>query len=176
MTYEFKIEEYNPEWGEWFAQLRKYFDNYLSNLVICIEHVGSTAIPNMVAKPIIDIDIVIKKEYWKEVKTKLEERGYIHQGDLGIEEREAFKLLNEELKQSLPPHHLYVCNEDSKELKCHIIFRDFLRNNPKELNKLCKIKNKLYKKISDNKEAYIEGKDLAVKQILRKALKEQDNV
>jgi GrpB-like predicted nucleotidyltransferase (UPF0157 family) len=176
MTYEFGIEEYSSEWKEWFTQLRKYFESYLSDLVICIEHIGSTAIPNMVAKPIIDMDIVIKEENFGEVKSKLEEIGYIHQGDLGIEEREAFKLINEELKQSLPPHHLYVCDDSSKELKRHIIFREFLKDNPKELNKLCKIKNKLFKEFSNDKEAYIEGKDFAVKQILKKAMKEQDNV
>ncbi len=176
MSYEFKIEEYNPEWEEWFAQLRKYFENHLSNLVIRIEHVGSTSIPNMVAKPIIDMDIVIEEGSFKEVKIKLEEIGYFHQGDLGIEEREAFKLLNEDLKQSLPPHHLYVCSQDSKELKRHLIFREFLRNNPKELNKFCIIKNKLYKKFPNDIEAYIEGKDFAVKRIIRKALIEQANI
>ncbi len=62
------------------------------------------------------------------------------------------------------------------ELKRHIIFRDFLQNNPEELNKLRKIKNKLYKKFPNDRDAYIEGKDLAVKRILREALKEQDNV
>ncbi|MFW9851375.1 MAG: GrpB family protein [Candidatus Thorarchaeota archaeon] len=176
MTYEFKIEEYDPEWKEWFTQLRKYFEYYLSNLIIRIEHVGSTAIPNMVAKPIIDMDIVIKKENFNEIKTKLEEMGYSHQGDLGVEEREAFKLLNDELKQSLLPHHLYVCNQDSKELKRHIIFREFLRNNPKEANEFCRIKRELYKRFSNNKEAYIEAKDSTVKEILRKALKQHANV
>jgi len=176
MTYEFKIEEYNPEWKKWFTQLKEYFENYLSDLIIHIEHVGSTAIPNMVAKPIIDMDIVIKEGSFDEIKSKLKEIGYFHQGDLGIEEREAFKLLNEELKYSLPPHHLYVCNEDSKELKRHITFRDFLRTNKKELNEFCQIKRKLFNKYPNDREAYIEAKDSVVKEILRKALKDHYNV
>ncbi len=108
MSYEFKVEEYNLEWNDWFEQLKTYFENYLSNLVICIEHVGSTAIPNMVAKPIIDMDIVIKEESFNEVKAKLEEIGYLHQGDLGIKEREAFKLLNEKLNLYLLTISMFV--------------------------------------------------------------------
>lgn len=176
MSYDFKIEEYNPEWKEWFNQLRRYFEEQLNVLITRIEHVGSTAIPNMVAKPIVDMDIVIKEGCFNEIKVKLEEIGYIHQGDLGIEEREAFKLLNDELKQSLPPHHLYVCKQDSEELKRHIIFRDFLRKNPKEATNFSIMKRELYKKFSNDKDAYIEAKDSMVKKILKKALKEQVNI
>ncbi len=172
MSYEFKIEEYNPEWSEWFSQLKVYFEQYLSGLIIRIEHIGSTAVPNIVAKPIVDMDIVLEEENFDKVKNKLEELGYIHQGDLGIEERDAFKLLDNNVKQSLPPHHLYVCKKESKELKKHIIFREYLKRNSKAMNEYSKTKRELYKKYADNKEAYIEGKDSKVKVLLRKALKE----
>ena len=130
----------------------------------------------MVAKPIIDMDIVIEEARFDEIRSKLEEKGYLHQGDLGIEVREAFKLLNEELKKSLPPHHLYVCKDDSKELKRHIAFREFLRNNPKEVDEFSRIKRELYKRFPNDKDTYVEAKDSTIKEILRKALKHHTNV
>jgi len=130
----------------------------------------------MVAKPIIEMDIVIEEARFDEIRSKLEEKGYLHQGDLGIEVREAFKLLNEELKKSLPPHHLYVCKDDSKELKRHIAFREFLRNNPKEVDEFSRIKRELYKRFPNDKDTYVEAKDSTIKEILRKALKHHTNV
>lgn len=170
MSYEFKIEEYNPEWKEWFILLRAYFFEQLANLIIDIEHIGSTSVPKMAAKPIIDMDIVIEERNFEPVKKKLEELGYLHQGDLGIQEREAFKLLNQELKSILPPHHLYVCNEESRELHRHKKFRDFLIQNPKYRDCYSKIKKDLYIKYPENREAYIEEKDEIVSKIVRKAL------
>jgi len=172
MSYEFKVEEYNHDWVKWFIQLKTYFEKYLSNLIIRVEHVGSTAVPYMVAKPIIDMDLVIEEFNFNKVNTKLEELGYTHQGNLGVEEREAFKLLNDDLKQTLPPHHLYVCKKESIELKRHITFREFLKRNPKEREDYSKIKRNLYQKFVNDKESYIEGKDLTIKAILAKALEE----
>ena len=174
MSYEFKVEEYDFIWINWFNQLKTYFEKQLSDLVLRIEHVGSTAVPGMVAKPIIDLDLVIEETIFNQIRIKLEQLGYIHQGDLGIEEREAFKLLNEGLKQSLPPHHLYVCKEDSIELKRHIALREFLKRNSKERKEYSEIKRKLYKKFKDDKESYIEGKDSIIKGILSKVLEDMD--
>ena len=174
MSYEFKVEEYNSAWNDWFHQLRTFFEKQLFDLILRIEHVGSTAVPGMVAKPIIDLDLVIEEFNFNQIRTKLEEFGYIHQGDLGIEEREAFKLLNDELKQSLPPHHLYVCKKESIELKRHIVFREFLRRNSKEREEYSKIKKSLFKRFKDDRESYIEGKDSTIRTILSKALENLD--
>ena len=87
---------------------------------ISIEHVGSTSIPGMKAKPIIDIDVVVQDEaQFLSVKEDLEKIGYIHKGDLGISGREVFDEDNVSIKIA---HHLYVCKKDNPELLRHIAF------------------------------------------------------
>lgn len=164
------VEEYNPEWEIWFEQLNSYFKEKLGPLVIRIEHVGSTSIPGTVAKPIIDFDIVIDMSTFDEVRSNLESLGYVHQGNLGIPEREAFVLTDQKLKDDLPPHHLYVCDIKSKELRRHIVFRDYLRSHPDDTAKYSEIKVQLVKKHSGDRTQYIDGKDSLVRELLEKAL------
>ena len=110
------VESYNPEWSSWFEKLSDFLQSGLREYAVRIEHVGSTAVPGMIAKPIIDIDVVIQKSHFEKTKTCLEEIGYSHLGDLGIAEREAFDLVDIELRRQFPPHHLYVC--DTEILHC----------------------------------------------------------
>jgi len=165
-----KLEEYNPEWISWFETIRLFFESKLKPYLIRVEHVGSTSIPGMVAKPIIDFDIVIRISDFEEIRRRLENEGYVHQGDLGIPEREAFAHENEDLKNQLPPHHLYVCDINSRELHRHIMFRDYLRQHPDDATEYSKIKLYLVKKHSGDRESYIQGKDEIVQSILERAL------
>ncbi len=164
------VAKYNPDWVSWSEQLCSFFEPKLIPYVIRFEHVGSTAIPGMVAKPIIDFDIVIQIADFNEIRSRLETIGYVHQGNLGIPEREAFALENLELKVRLPPHHLYVCNLHSKELHCHVAFRDYLREHPAEAKEYSEIKLSLVDKYGGDRESYIEGKEQLVREILDRAL------
>jgi GrpB-like predicted nucleotidyltransferase (UPF0157 family) len=164
------VEKYNPEWASWFEKLSTFFQSKLDPHVVRIEHVGSTSIPGMIAKPIIDFDIVILMSDFDEVRSRLEMIGYVHEGDLGIPKREAFALTNLKLKEELPPHHLYVCDINNKELHRHIAFRDYLRSHPDDVTKYSEIKVQLVKKHSGDRTLYIDGKDHLVKVLLEKAL------
>lgn len=164
------VEDFNPDWASWFAKLSSYFKDRLGPKVIRIEHVGSTSIPRMVAKPIIDFDIVIHISDFKEIKSKLEVIGYVHQGDLGIPGREAFVLRNIELIEQLPPHHLYICDINSTELHRHIAFRDYLCKHPEDARKYSEIKVRLVRDHSGDRELYMQGKDSLVREILGRAL------
>ena len=119
---------YDEQWKNDFLQIKAELTNVLGQLAIEIEHVGSTSVQGLSAKPIIDIDVVIK-EYneLKNVISALEKIGYQHEGNLGIAGREAFQY---DGKEHLRKHHLYVCPEDSPELKRHIAFRDYLQTHP----------------------------------------------
>jgi GrpB-like predicted nucleotidyltransferase (UPF0157 family) len=165
------LEEYRPEWSKWFERLCSFLDCKLDPHVIRIEHVGSTSIQGMIAKPIIDFDIVIRISDFDEIRNRLEVIGYSHQGDLGIPEREAFVLTNDELKEQLPPHHLHVCDINSKELHRHIAFRDYLREHPEDAGKYSELKIHLVNEHSGDRELYIQGKDCLVREILEKALR-----
>ncbi len=101
--------EYNPFWAVLFDELHACFAKNCGDLLAGIEHVGSTSVPGLPAKPVIDIDLVLKSpSRFSETKARLESLGYEHRGNLGIPERESFK----EPSDSPFRHNLYVCNPD----------------------------------------------------------------
>ena len=122
------VVPYDPAWKSAFCEIKKELESAIGDLVIGIEHVGSTSVEGMAAKPCIDVDVIIQdNSVLDSVIKRLEKIGYIHEGNLGIPDREAFQYFN---KPHLQKHHLYVCPMQSQELYHHITFRDFLRNNP----------------------------------------------
>ena len=97
---------YDENWPAEFEKIKSELEAALMGAAISIEHVGSTAVKGLYAKPIIDIDIVIEGDMFSVVRDRLKSIGYEHEGDLGIPTREAFKYLD---KKHLMEHHLYVC-------------------------------------------------------------------
>ena len=122
------------------------------------------------AKPIIDIDIVIGPGTLAKIKGQLEVLGYVHQGDLGIPEREAFDLVDAKAKGLLPEHHLYVCEEGVWELRKHLAFRNFLRKHPEWRERLSRLKQELCVKHDNDRQAYISGKADMVDEITKLAM------
>ena len=85
------VQPYSREWEQNFLDIRNEIQDAIGELALRIEHVGSTAVPGLSAKPIIDIDVVIKDDSALDaVVSKLRAIGYMHEGDLGIAGREAF--------------------------------------------------------------------------------------
>ena len=75
------VEKYNPEWPKWFEEIKAFLGEKVSQVCIQIEHVGSTSVPGMTAKPIIDLILVIDSQDFVEIKALLAERGYYHEGE-----------------------------------------------------------------------------------------------
>ncbi len=122
------VMEYDPCWPQAFRRIRQELEIGLGDVILSVEHVGSTSVPGLAAKPIIDLDVVVSDHASLETVIKgLERIGYEHEGDLGIAGREAFRY---EQKPHLYKHHLYVCRDSSRELHRHISFRDYLRTHP----------------------------------------------
>ena len=129
---------YDKAWKVAFEEIRLELEAALENLIIGIEHVGSTSVEGLSAKPCIDVDVVIKDyTIFAAVVEKLAGIGYFHEGDLGIAGREAFCYTG---KDHLMKHHLYVCPQNSRELHRHITFRDFLRKHPEAAQTYCRVK------------------------------------
>jgi GrpB-like predicted nucleotidyltransferase (UPF0157 family) len=124
------IQEYNPQWAANFQAIQKLLRVALVDLPVSIEHIGSTAIPGLAAKPIIDIDIVLQEQTaFDIIKNWLATIGYKHHGNQGIPGREVFKRAATAAVQELldrVAHHLYVCPANSEELQRHLRFRDYL--------------------------------------------------
>ena len=82
---------YDKAWPSAFENIRLELKAVLGDLIIGIEHVGSTSVEGLSAKPCIDIDVIIRDySSFDAVVQKLATIGYIHEGDLGIKDREAF--------------------------------------------------------------------------------------
>lgn len=146
---------YDKAWKAAFEDIRQEVEAALGGLIIGIEHVGSTSVEGLSAKPCIDVDVVIKDyTVLDAVFEKLAGIGYFHEGNLGIEGREAFCYTG---KNHLMKHHLYVCPQDSRELHRHITFRDFLKKNPEAAKKYSQVKEtaaQLYPEDIDGYMAY----------------------
>ena len=156
---------YDAAWESAFEAIRAEIQTALGDLMLGIEHVGSTSVKGMSAKPCIDIDVVIRDySVLDAVVQKLDAIGYIHEGNLGIQDREAFKYAN---KPHLMTHHLYVCPRDSEELHRHIAFRDFLRKNPEAVKKYSRVKETAAQLFPDEIEQYIAFKAPCIEELYK---------
>lgn len=160
---------YDPQWAIEFQMLRTFILSHCGALIVEIHHVGSTSVPGLSAKPILDVDIEINSLCdFKAVKDKLAELGYRHEGDLGIPGREAFKYDHSEFMT----HHLYVCARDAHELKRHLAFRDHLRTHPKESDQYGDIKCQAALKHPQDIDGYMEEKGVLITKIYAQLEKE----
>ena len=154
---------YDKAWKTAFEDIKKEIESAIGDLIIGIEHVGSTSVEGLFAKPIIDIDVIIKDySVFETVVQKLEMIGYIHEGDLGIKDREAFKYSD---KPHLQKHHLYVCPQYSKELLRHIAFRNYLRSNQEAVQKYSLEKETAAKLFPYDIEKYMEYKSSCIEEL-----------
>ncbi len=147
---------YRAAWAGEFEAIRAELFCALGELVLGIEHVGSTAVEGMSAKPCIDIDIIIKDyTVFDAVVERLASIGYVHEGDLGIKGREAFCYTD---KPHLQRHHLYVCPQGSAELHRHVTFRNFLRTHPEAVKEYSRVKEEGARLFPNDIDGYIAYK------------------
>ncbi len=159
------ILPYDQGWESGFKAIRAELADALGNLILGIEHVGSTSVEGLSAKPCIDLDVIIRDySVFDPVVRKLAAIGYIHEGNLGIPDREAFTYEN---KPHLPVHHLYVCPKDSRELHRHIVFRDFLRSNPGAAKEYGQVKEAAARLFPEDIEKYMEYKSSCITRLYR---------
>jgi GrpB-like predicted nucleotidyltransferase (UPF0157 family) len=161
------VVAYDPAWPASFERVRAVVAAALGDLAVGIEHVGSTAVPGLEAKPIVDVDVVIRRAGdLPEVARRLADLGYTHLGDLGIVGREAFRAPKE-----TPRHHLYVCASGALPLQAHLILRDALRAAPALAAQYGALKRELAERYRDDRDAYTEGKSAFITAVL---LRERD--
>ena len=157
------VAPYDVAWKSAFEEIKAEIEDAIADLIVGIEHVGSTSVEGMSAKPCIDIDVIIKDySVFDAVVSKLASIGYIHEGDLGIKDREAFKYTD---KPHLMSHHLYVCPQNSEELYRHITFRDFLRSNAEAARKYSTAKETAAELFPNDIDKYIEYKSPCIEEL-----------
>ena len=160
-----EVVPYRESWKAAFAVIKQEIEGAVGPWILGVEHVGSTSVEGLSAKPCIDLDVIIR-DYgvFETVVQRLNAVGYIHEGNLGIPDREAFRY---DHKPHLLPHHLYVCPRDSRELHRHITFRDYLRSNPEAAKKYGATKELAARLFPHDIDQYIRYKSQCVEELYR---------
>lgn len=148
------VVDYDPAWPRTFQLLKDRAWAVVEDFAVAVEHIGSTAVPGLAAKPVIDMDVVVRSS--EQVQLAIERLatiGYKYRGNLGIYGREAFSE-----PADAPAHHLYLCTEDSPALKNHLALRDYLRSHPEAVRTYAVLKRGLALQFPEDIDSYIEGK------------------
>lgn len=158
------ITPYNHSWKSAFTRLKENLQVLLREFEIDIQHVGSTAIPGLAAKPILDIDIILEdKSKLAAITALLEGAGYANRGEQGIPGRFAFRQQTRHTPvcpdiQQWMEHHLYICYHDSLALKNHLLFRDALLQDMQLTAQYAALKMKLASQPGMTREEYTRQK------------------
>lgn len=162
-----KVVPYDPTWPQSFqATARRLRALFPPTIPISIEHVGSTSVPGLAAKPILDIDIVVQRADLPSATSVLKAAGYEHRGDQGVPGREAFRLPQPSANE--PRVNLYLCVEGVLALRNHLAVRDVLRENADLRDEYAQVKRRLAATQGIDMDAYVEGKSEVLGRILAK--------
>jgi GrpB-like predicted nucleotidyltransferase (UPF0157 family) len=162
------IVDYDARWPAMYEEERQRVLNATGELIVAIEHIGSTAVPGLGAKPIIDLMAAVRRltdaeecieplesvgyEYVPEYNKIMPERRYFHKG---------------------PPerrtHHLHIVELTGDFWTRHLLFRDYLRAHPKEAQKYYRLKKDLSAKYHTDREGYTEAKSSFIESVISKA-------
>ncbi|CAN5661355.1 GrpB family protein [soil metagenome] len=132
------IVDYDSTWPLEFERIRDRASAAVGDLAVAIEHVGSTAVVDLAAKPVIDLVVIVEPDDVQDAVARLCAIGYSHRGNLGVEGREAFAA-----PEGSFDHHLYVSPTDSEELRAQLAFRDRLRESRELANEYGALKRGL---------------------------------
>lgn len=166
------VEKYNPNWKKMYEAEAKLILNILKDNCIAIYHIGSTAVENLAAKPIIDIMPVVKS--LEEVDQKAElfmQIGYEYLGEFGIKNRRYLRKGGDHRTHQI---HIFTQN-DLENINRHLALRDYLRVHLDIAKEYGQLKSELALKYPYDIEKYCDGKDEFVKKIEKEALIWQKN-
>jgi GrpB-like predicted nucleotidyltransferase (UPF0157 family) len=158
-----EVVEYNLEWSERFEELRKLYSAALADAgvpFVAIEHVGSTSVPGLAGKPIVDVDIVVEPGDVEAATTVLLRLGFASLGELGIPQRWAFRE-----PAGWEGTNTYVIVDGSLALKNHLCLRETLRRNTRLRDEYGDVKRAVASYASDIVE-YGQGKNSVIQKIL----------
>ena len=173
------LAPYSSAWTVQFAALQDVYTGALGDLILRVEHIGSTAVPHLAAKPILDIDIVMPDyAVFPRIIEALAGLGYTHNGDQGIPQREAFNPSDSTVPHTSPrrewmPHHLYVCPAGGAELRRHLVFRDALRVRADWRREYETLKRGIADRSGGDRKTYAQLKELTCRDFVERVLREQ---
>lgn len=165
VTKQITVVSYNPNWPQMFEAEAESIRKALGDNCIGVHHIGSTAVPNLAAKPKIDIVAEVKNP--EESIYALENAGFIYKGEWNIPFKYGFT------KRGSVEVNLHVFEENHPEIELNLVFRDYLRSNPKMINEYAALKEYLlhnessFKKNNSMFTGYNLGKDAFIRKVLK---------
>ena len=170
-----RLVPHNPKWAELFEREKQLLKNTFGDAIIAIEHIGSTAIPGISAKPIIDMNIGVESlEVARSMKGKFEKLGYEHRRFVPGHTKEELKRQELYVKgpETKRTHYAHVTVYGSDYWKADLLFRDYLRNNPAHAQQYAQLKEELAQKYAEDRGTYTKNKEPFVNETLEMAGKE----
>jgi GrpB-like predicted nucleotidyltransferase (UPF0157 family) len=162
-----EVVPHNPNWQDNFAEEKQQILQVFGNNIVAIHHVGSTAIPGIHAKPIIDL-LVEVEEIVKvdECNPSMEALGYEVIGEFGIPGRRFFRKNN---AAGIRTHHIHTYEVGEPEVEKHLAFRDYMIAHPEDAQKYSELKRGLARKHPYDIDSYVDGKDGFIQEMNKKA-------
>lgn len=160
-----EVTPYQEQWTRLFASEAEELKKIFGLQLVQIHHIGSTSIPGMAAKPVIDIMIEVSDiNEVDRYNLEMESLGYEPKGENGIPERRYFQKGGNERS-----HHVHIYQTGNEQIDRHLQFRDYMIAHPEDAKQYSELKTSLAKQFPESIDDYIEGKDAFVKEMDRKA-------
>lgn len=158
---------HDPRWREAFEAEAKHVAAALGENVVAVHHIGSTAIPDIYAKPIVDILVEVRDITGVDARgPEMESLGYEVMGEYGIPGRRYFRKDN---REGIRTHHIHAFEAGSAEAEHHLAFRDYMTAHPAEAQSYSELKRKLADEHPHSIDGYMDGKDGFIKEMNRRA-------
>lgn len=166
------IVDYDPRWPRFFDEEKTNILRVIGPMIVSVEHIGSTAVPGLAAKPIIDIMAgvrhlsdatwciqplrTLRYEYVPEYEKLIPDRRYFHKRSMqGMEHGST--------------HHLHMVEDGSEFWSRQLLFRDYLRDHPEEARRYADLKKTLAARYSSDRERYTSAKTDYIQEIVARA-------
>jgi GrpB-like predicted nucleotidyltransferase (UPF0157 family) len=165
------VVEYRSEWPDAYAREAGVLGGALRAVLVASHHVGSTSVPGLASKPIIDIMLVVRSlDEMDACNDAMGAVGYLAKGELGIAGRRFFSK-GADADRS---HHVHAYEAEHPEVAAHLDFRDYLRARPERALEYAELKAKLAVRYRNDIEAYVAGKEPLILEILADARRWRD--
>ncbi len=173
MAQHITVTDYQPQWPEKYREEEALLREILGENCLAVYHIGSTSVPGLAAKPILDIMPVVKSLEAVDAAAKnLEAAGYEYLGEFGIRGRRYLRKGGEERTHQV---HIFAWS-DEENIRRHLAFRDYLRTHGKEREEYAALKRSLAQQFPYDIDGYCNGKDSFVKRLEQQALTQYDGV
>ncbi|MDQ3685445.1 MAG: GrpB family protein [Acidobacteriota bacterium] len=162
-----EVVPHDPRWRDAYEAEAKHVAAGLGENVVAIHHIGSTAIPNIYAKPVVDLLGEVRDITKVDGRSSaMESLGYEVMGEYGIPGRRYFRKDNREGNRT---HHVHAFEADSSEVERHLAFRDYMIAHPDDAQRYSELKRKLADEHPQSMDGYMDGKDAFIKEMDRRA-------